>query len=305
MIRIAILGATGFIGRNLISHFKSIPNIYLVLYGRNAAKMKQYESLPNSKLVIGDFTKGEKLDETTKDCNLVYHLISTTIPSKSWNLPEIEIYENLLPTIKLLNCCVANNVSKVIFASSGGTVYGKSNKKLNENVKILPFSPYGITKATIEFYLEYFREKSNLNYDIYRISNPYGPGLDKLDFGVINTWVKKAINNEEIHVYGDGNVVKDFIYIDDVVRLLAHSTDSSVFESNLYNLCAEENKSLNDIIEHIKINLNKELRVVYNETKLSDNTRVNLDNSRLLSRISAFSFTSFNEGIKRTIDSYI
>ena len=193
--------------------------------------------------------------------------------------------------------------------SSGGTVYGKQQGRLDENSKTLPFSPYGITKLSIERFLEYLRIKNNLQYDIFRISNAYGPYLDKNNFGVINTWIRKIVKGEHITIFGDESVSKDYIYIEDVVNSLSLSLHSSTNNSQIYNLSSGITYSLNEILRILQKQVKgKKIKIIRSEPSKSDNPYVNLDNTKIKSNRSLNglgSFTSIQSGINKTYEYYL
>ena len=168
---------------------------------------------------LNDNTDFEKLVEGQEE---VYHLLSTTVPSTSNQMIETELRENVLLTVKLLEACVNQGVKKIVFFSSGGTVYGKESAcPLNEDTPTNPITSYGIQKITIEKLLYLYSYIYGIDYRIIRLANPYGPYQKPNGvLGAVTTFTYKAIKGEEIQVYGDGSVVRDFIYIEDAIRTL-------------------------------------------------------------------------------------
>jgi UDP-glucose 4-epimerase len=310
-MKILIIGANGFIGKHLSLLLLRIEDIEVTLFSRNF-DMDFFNKIFNSSNCIyvkGDYTDSKCIEPYLKNKDIIYHLVSTSIPSSSWNNPILEIDQNLKPTLRLLEMCCLARVKKVVYLSSGGAVYGKQEGDLDENSKTLPFSPYGITKLSIERFLEYARIKNDLQYDIFRISNAYGPYLDKNNFGVINTWLRHIVNGAEISVFGDGSISKDYIYIDDVVESLSLSLYSSITTSQIYNLSSGNAYSLNDLIEIIQDQVSEE-NIKFNSTEpsQSDNPYVRLDNTKIksirkLNKIGGF--TSIQSGIKSTYEYYL
>lgn len=301
MKRVLILGANGFLGQHL-SRFilKSYDNVELTLFSKTISpELENLKKIKPVTIVKGDYTDILELVPLVKNSDLVYHLISASVPSTSWVQPTLEINKNLLPTINLLRLCSDLGVEKFIYASSGGAVYGRNKAPVDEETKVLPFSPYGIVKATTEYFLEYFREKSGLNYDVYRISNPYGTGLKKIGFGVINTWLRAAQVNRPVRIFGDGTAAKDYIYVEDAVRMIAKSLEMPTDRSEIFNVCSGESTSLKKILETIIQVTGKDLEIIYEPSPKSDNKTVVLKNEKILAQFSGFQFSSLETGIRK------
>lgn len=298
-MRILILGANGFIGHHLAIALSNTSN-ELILFSKNIDKeLNKLKSCSRLNIVQGDFNDTNLLTDVVKGCDIVYHLISTSIPVTSWDNPIQEIQDNILPTIKLLDICSINLVKKVVFISSAGTVYGPSNSEACENMNTKPFSPYGISKVTIELYLEYYKKKTGMNYDVYRLSNPYGLGLHKKGFGVINTWLRSIRDNKKIKILGDGTAKKDYIFIDDAIAIISSSINRDLENSNTYNVCSGISIDLLELLEEIFKVTKKKVPIEFLESKESDNQNVHLSNKKLLKLMAGYDFISLQEGLNR------
>jgi UDP-glucose 4-epimerase len=296
MLKVLILGSGSFIGSHLV-RLLSKDDISISVFGRN-----EY-LLPDVKVNFfqGDFDNGDCLKKALQDQDVVYHFISTTIPSNSWDKPIIEIEKNLIPTLKLIELASECGVKKICFASSGGTVYGLREKVLTEDDLTEPFSPYGIIKRTIESFLQYARAKSGLNYDIYRISNVYGEGQQiHKGLGFINTALENIVLKQPITIYGNGEIVRDFIYVEDVAKLLTLSLNKGFSDSDIYNISSNNPVSLNDLIGIMKNALGLDFEVVYLPARVSDNKKVVLDNSKIMRNFIDLNLTSLERGIEKT-----
>jgi UDP-glucose 4-epimerase len=105
----------------------------------------------------------------------------------------------------------------------------------------------------MEYYLNYFNKKNNINYDIFRVSNVYGQNQDTTKgLGIINTFLENIIQKKDITVYGNGETIRNYIYIKDVVSFLLTSLSSDLYKSNIYNLSSDDNLSINNLLEVIK-----------------------------------------------------
>ena len=192
-------------------------------------------------------------------------------------------------------------VKKVVFISSGGTVYGKEVRcPLNEDTPTNPISSYGLQKVTIEKLLYLYNYMYGLDYRIIRLANPYGPyqrpnGV----LGAVTTFTYKALKNEEIMVYGDGTVVRDYIYIDDALRGIKNIVEGKC-EHKIFNLGSGYGISINELISCIEKTLSRNLKVIYMESRAVDVPENYLDISRYESYYGKLNPIGLKEGIMKT-----
>ena len=279
-MKILILGAAGFIGTNLtLKYLKRNTNVQLVLYDY---KMEYFNTLKkkgsnNIEFREGTFDDDTDFDEVVKGIDLVYHMISTTIPATSNYSVADGLHDNVIVTNRLLDACVRQKVGKIVFISSGGAVYGKENNMpLKEDAITNPISSYGIQKISIEKLLYLYNYIYDLDYRIVRLANPFGP-YQRPDgrLGVVTTFIYKAINNEPVTIYGDGSVIRDFIYIDDAIDAILNiaegkGCDSTGKEHKLFNVGSGEGLSINEVIKCIEKTLEKKMEIHYKEGRKSD-----------------------------------
>ncbi len=279
-MKILILGAAGFIGTNLtLKYLKRNTNVQLVLYDY---KMEYFNTLKkkgsnNIEFREGTFDDDTDFDEVVKGIDLVYHMISTTIPATSNYSVADGLHDNVIVTNRLLDACVRQKVGKIVFISSGGAVYGKENNMpLKEDAITNPISSYGIQKISIEKLLYLYNYIYDLDYRIVRLANPFGP-YQRPDgrLGVVTTFIYKAINNEPVTIYGDGSVIRDFIYIDDAIDAILNiaegkGCDSTGKEHKLFNVGSGEGISINEVIKCIEKTLEKKMEIHYKEGRKSD-----------------------------------
>ena len=220
-MRVIILGAAGFIGTNLSLSLSKAKDLELTLVDRSSEYFNTIKSLNiKANIIVSDFSENTDFDSMLRGQEVVYHLVSTTVPTTSNQHITEELKANVIFTSNMLDACVRVGIKKVVFISSGGTVYGKEeNCPLKENTATNPITSYGVQKVTIEKLLYLYHYLYHLDYRVIRLANPYGPyqrpnGI----LGAVTTFTYKALINEPITVFGDGSVVRDFIYIDDAIR---------------------------------------------------------------------------------------
>jgi len=297
MLRILGLGFNGFIGRCLTAALVEKENISVTIFSK--------DTVPSSdtrlKYIQGDFLDTVALRKALANQDIVYHLISQTIPSSSWNYPLLEVEKNLIPTLNLIELSAEANVKKICFASSGGTVYGLQERLLDEQSLTEPFSPYGIIKRAMESLLLYAKMKCELNYDIYRISNAYGEGQNVgKGLGFINCALENIIMGRPVIIYGDGENIRDYIYVKDIAELLTLSIYKPLKDSDIYNVSSGHPISLNALVNLMKDVLGIDFEVSYISGRTSDNKCVILNNAKIMNFFENRSLTFLEDGIKQT-----
>lgn len=298
-----LLGAAGFIGTNLTIKLaeKIEDKITLVDKSKEYFKSIIDMNFKNVYIVESDLTESMNFDSILEGQDIVYHLVSTTVPTTSNKHISQELVSNVVFSANLFESCIRCGVKKVVFISSGGSVYGKDvDCPLKENIETNPISSYGVQKVTIEKLLYLYGYMHGLDYRIIRLANPYGPyqrpnGV----LGVVTTFTYKAIKGEEIIVYGDGTVVRDFIYIDDAIRAIMKIVEGKN-QYNIFNLGCGYGISVNQVLDAIESSLGIKPNVSYIEARKVDVPVNYLDISRYEKYYGPLKPISLEEGIKRT-----
>jgi len=304
-MKILLLGAAGFIGTNLTIELAKKTEDEITLVDRSKAFFKPIVSmdLKNVHILEADLTVDMDFDSILKDQEVVYHLVSTTVPTTSNQHISQELVSNVIFSANLFEACIRCGVKKVVFVSSGGTVYGKEvDCPLKEKTATNPISSYGVQKITIEKLLYLYRYMYGLDYRIIRLANPYGPyqrpnGV----LGAVTTFTYKALKGDEITVYGDGSVVRDFIYIDDAIRAIMKIVNGEN-KHRTFNLGCGYGTSIKQVLETIEKALGIKLNVSYLEGRKVDVTVNYLDISRYEKYYGALNPISLEDGIRKTAD---
>tara|TARA_B110001452_G_C15226694_1_gene425127 strand:+ start:132 stop:1055 length:924 start_codon:yes stop_codon:yes gene_type:complete len=296
MLKIAIVGSEGFIGRNLYKELELNNEFNIYCFGRGKTSILGHK---NYKQIELNNISQNKLKFQSFD--IIYYLVSATFPASSYNDPISELNLNLSPFLNFLESLKESKVKKIIFTSSGGSVYGSNNKKINESSLKLPASPHGITKLTMEFFLDYYQIRLGINYNIFRISNIYGEHQNtSKGLGLINTILEKIILEEKIKIYGNGSCVRNYIYVKDVAKVLGLSAKEDLKKSNIFNLSSSENLDINDLLKVIKKIVDKPFEIQYLPERSSDIASIKLDNRKLLKKYPKLKLTELNIAIKNT-----
>ncbi len=304
-MNIAIIGGAGFIGTNLAIHLSKETTDNITVIDREDFYFNTMRALHLPRLVYkaAAFSIDTDFDDQVKGQDVVYHLASTVIPGNSnKNIPD-ELEANIVVTAKLLDACVRQDVKKVIFISSGGAVYGKKGTcPIEEDMVTYPISSYGVQKLAIEKLLYLYHYQSHLDYRIIRLANPYGPyQRPNGKLGVVTTFVYKALTDGRLEVYGDGSVVRDFIYIEDAVRGIKNIVDGEN-DLRIFNLGSGKGTSVNEVISAIRTTVRKDLEVEHIAGRSTDVPTNYLDISRYENIYGKLNPISLEDGIKKTAE---
>lgn len=264
-LNILIIGGNGFIGSHLVEVLMYEHNI--TVFDKTSNPFVKDHT--NVEYIYSDFTDTEALSKALEHKDIVYHLVSTTVPYTANLDPVFDIETNLITTVKLLDKIKDSSVKRFIYSSSGGTVYGKPQYlPIDEKHPCSPIGSYGIIKKTIEHYIQMYANKNDFSYLIIRPSNPYGPRQNYMNNqGLMAKFLYHTIKENAFTVWGDGTSLRDYIYIDDLIRFFKIAGLSN--ESGIFNAGSEIGNSINEIIRLFYKIVNKMPQVIY--TKKIDN----------------------------------
>jgi UDP-glucose 4-epimerase len=299
-LNILVFGGTGFLGFNLVKALAKEKHHVRVFSRGN---IKPLETLKNVNYIVGDISNNADLKEVLKDIDFVFHFASTTNPKIGENDLFFDLSTNLASTINILDKCVENNIKKFIFCSSGGTVYGNHDiTPISEDCVCEPISSYGLVKHSIEMYIKYFSKKYDLNYEILRVSNPYGYGqFPDGSQGVIPIFIKNILNNIEIQVFGDGTSVRDYIYIDDFIDLNLKLLTINQ-KNNTLNIASGKGISINDLIRKIEFQISKTAKIKYLPKRKFDVSKVHLNINKVKQVYNWEPKIDLDNGLKTTLN---
>ena len=302
--KILILGADGFLGSNLAKSLAKDGEYKLRTFDLFESgilrNLKGFEK--KMEIFAGNFLNREDLRKALKGMDYVFHFVSLTTPGSSMNDPLIDVDANIRGTIVLLEECVKAKIKKIIFPSSGGAIYGNQKKdKFRESDPQDPISPYAISKLAIEKYLEYFRVRRGLDYLVLRYSNPYGPGQNVVGTqGIIPIFLNLVKQNKPITIFGDGENVRDYIFIDDVIENTKKIVFRNKVKYRIYNIGKGEGTTINQVIDTIRKATGKNIKVKKTPARSIDVRRIVLDTGRIREEISISSGISLEEGVGKT-----
>lgn len=251
--RCLVLGGKGFIGSHLVDALLREGFPVTVFDRANIPPLNDAATAARVTWIDGDFTSDADVGAALAGCEVVFHLVSTTLPQSSNADPVFDVETNVAGTVRMLNHAVKSGVKKMIFISSGGTVYGvPRHVPIPEDHPTDPICSYGITKLAIEKYLHLYRTLHGLDYTVLRLSNPFGERQRTTAAqGAVAVFMGKVLRGDKIEIWGDGSVVRDYVYIGDAVAAMVKAIGYNGPE-HVFNIGSGAGVTLKDIIAGIE-----------------------------------------------------
>jgi len=295
-----VLGGSGFLGSAAATAL-SKQGMEVKILCRRMPAPPLFGTTP-VEIQTGDFTLLTAADSLFDGVDTVLHFISSTTPASSMDDMAFDVSSNLLPALNLLRITEKRGIKRLIYASSGGTVYGVPVKlPASEDDATNPISAHGITKLATEKFIMLQARLSGLQAIILRVGNPFGPyQLRGVTIGSIARFVQLHATAQQLHIWGDGSVVRDYLYIDDFSSALADIVRTPEFPSGVYNLASGSGHSLRDILEEIRHISGRTPAASFEAQRVMDVPAIVLDISRLRRALPSWKpRVPFSDGIER------
>jgi len=298
MTKYLILGGSGFIGYKLSSAL-SIDSHVIV-----GDIVNNFEAVENKNLSYRyiDFVHTDDFSPFLEGVDTVIHLVSTLLPCDGTENLANDIQDNVIQTIKLFEGMKKVGVKRIFFISSGGTVYGEGDEfPLKESSSKMPISKYGYVKLMTEELIRLFGLYNQIEFSIARLSNPYGfCRTFNRKQGLIPIIIEKILNGKELEVWGDGENIRDYIYIDDAIDCIVRILKEE--KKGIFNVGTGIGTSINQIIEIIVSQLEcNRPEIKYTPRRINDVKKNILDNSMVQEAVDWHPKTLLDDGIKLTI----
>jgi UDP-glucose 4-epimerase len=294
-----VIGGNGFIGSHLVDR--------LIRDGWEVVVLdmieRRYDPLPPGvHFIQGDLTQNYLLREALMGVDVVYHLAWTTIHETANQDPAADAVANLLPAIRLFETCLRMGINKVIFTSSGGTVYGPTRTiPIKETHSKDPLNAYGITKLTVEKYLQMFGNLYDLNFGILRPSVPYGPRQNPLGLqGAVAVFLYRVAHELPVKIWGDGSTTRDYFYISDLSDALIKIAQKDLSSHRIFNIGGGQAITLNELLREVEKTVGRAGQVVYETARRFDADQIVLDTTLASQELHWQPEIPLREGLART-----
>ena len=300
-MKILVTGGAGFIGSQVVDTLLKKGEEVIVIdnlctgYKKNINKLAKFY-----KKDIGNYKELREIFKLEKPDKVV-HCAAQIKVGLSVKNPLLDFKSNSVGGLNVLECCKNYGIKKIVYLCTGGALYGEPEyNPADENHPINPVSPYGISKRSIELYLNHYHQDYNLNFVSLRFSNVYGPRDGPESDHVIPSFIYSILNNKSPQIYGDGRQGRDFIYVRDVVNAIILALNKNTKDKFL-NIGTQKLVSIIDILKMIKKILGSRMEPKYVKKREGDVREIYLNIKKAKKELGWIPKTSLNEGLKETI----
>lgn len=301
-MNILVTGGAGFIGSHIVDQL--IAKGHQVIIIDNLVTGQRDLINPQAVFYQEDITNAEQVHKIIKQhqIEVICHQAAQLDVRKSVQDPQYDATVNIIGTINLFEAAHKNGVKKVVFASSGGAIYGDTDiLPTPETHPTDPISPYGIAKLVMEKYAHYYKTIYNIDYTALRYSNVYGPRQNTQgEAGVIALFISKMLQNQQCYINGDGNNTRDFVYVQDVVEANIQAILGNL--SGSYNIATATQTNINQIFDILHQLTNTSITRQHREAKLGEQQHSCLSYDKIYQAINWQPQTNLQQGLLQTVE---
>lgn len=302
-MKILVTGGAGFIASQIADKYIEEGHDVYILDNLSTGFEKNVN--PEARFINNDITSPSIISLFEKEkFDVVNHHAAQIDVRKSVADPIFDANTNILGTINLLQACVKTGVSKFIFASTGGAVYGEQEYfPADEKHPTNPVSPYGITKLAIEKYLYFYKNEYGLNYTILRYANVYGPRQNPFgEAGVVAIFTRKLLKNENPVINGDGKQTRDYVFVADVVK--ANLITLNDVNSEIYNVGTGVETSVIQLFDKLNKIAGGKAKEKFGPAPKGEQARSVITSEKLFKTFNWKPSVKIEDGLQRTFESF-
>jgi UDP-glucose 4-epimerase len=288
-LKILILGSEGFVGNNLVEGLSKNHEIFC------ADMVEQSHHANYSQF---DVTDSESVMKTIQNVDVVINLVAHSLVS-SIDGPTKNAEVNIIGLLNILEACKNNNIKKLIFTSASSLVGEPQNFQVSEDHISKPKTGYGITKLTSEHYLRLYSELYGLDYTVFRFFNIYGPHQKN---GLIPTLFQRISSNESLTVFGKGDQIRDYVFIEDIVKFFEKSCDSNFGKNMIFNMGTGTGTTILEVIQNLSEIMDVKPTIEHKPERSGEIGNFVADTSLLYTTFGKIPNTSIKEGLINTVN---
>jgi UDP-glucose 4-epimerase len=300
-MKVMVTGGAGFIGSHLVDRLIQEGHDVVVVDNLSTGKKKNVNRAARFYKADILSSKMEKIFKKEKPDLLSHHAAQMDV-RRSVADPIYDAQVNILGFLNLLENAVRHGTKKVVFASSGGAVYGEQETfPAPEIHPVHPVSPYGISKLSGEHYLYYYQQVAGLNYVALRYANVYGPRQDPFgEAGVVAIFSQKALMNDQPIINGNGKQTRDYVFVEDVVESNMATLGAGI--QGVFNVGTGRETSVNQLFRNLVEITGSKAKEVYGPEKRGEQLRSVLDSSKLKKATDWEAKVQLSDGLSMTVD---
>jgi len=288
-MKILITGSEGFVGQNLVKGLSKNHDVYTT---------DQLEKSIHPNYSKCDITSYDSVENVVRDVDIVIHLIAhSLVSSLDGSITNARV--NIIGLLNLLEVCRKNSIHKIIFSSASSLIGEPKFPHVKEDHPAKPKTAYGITKLTSEHYLRLYHELYAIDYTVFRFFNIYGPYQKN---GLIPSIFNKIQNNEPITIFGKGDQIRDYVYIEDVIQFFEKAASSDISKNKVLNLGTGTGTTILEIVNNIAEILKIEPKIEYKSERPGEIGNFMADTTLLNETFGIIPSTNVKTGLQKTIE---
>ena len=301
--RILVTGGAGFIASHVVDAYIELGHQVLVVDNLSSGDKANLNS--QAEFIKADITNREEITQIIQDFKpqIINHHAAHILVGNSVANPQFDAQVNILGVLNIMEAAKEINLKKIIFASTGGAIYGDKPTPFSEDMIEQPLSPYGVSKKAAELYLHYYFTQYGIDYLILRYSNVYGPRQNPHgESGVVAIFSDLIHKGEQPVINGDGTHTRDYVYVKDVAKanVLALETDFC----GPINIGTQTEISTNEVFDKIAQEFGVKLEKNYTKERPGEQITSSLTYQRAKEVLGWEPTVNFDQGIKETIEWY-